>query len=269
MASSDPGFGDRFTLTLVTDDADLAAEADAAGVQRIGIDLERLGKAGRQAEHPQARISSHVLEDLERLAPRLTRAKLFCRLDPPHPGTGEQIERALGLGAGVLMLPYFAEAADAARFLELVDGRAETVLLVETAPAAWRVELLAALDGLDEVMVGLNDLSWNMGVSNRFSLLASPLMQALATAVRAAGRRFSAGGLGRWDDDDLQSPPDLIYAQYPRLQAQGAWLARSFYQGAASFDWPTAVQTLRRRLDHWAAADHAAQEAARRALLRL
>ena len=269
MASSEPGFGDRFTLTLITDDPGLAADADAAGIERIGIDIERLGKVGRQAEHPQARISSHVLEDLARLGPRLTRARLFCRLDPLHPGTGEQVERALGLGAGVLMLPYFAEAADAARFLELVDGRAETVLLVETAPAAWRVELLASLDGLDEVMVGLNDLSWSMGVTNRFSLLASPLMQALASAVRAAGRRFSAGGLGRWDDDDLESPPDLIYAQYPRLQAQGAWLARSFYRGPSPFDWPAAVQALRRRLDHWAAADPALQEAARLALLKL
>ena len=269
MASSEPGFGDRFTLTLVTDDPGLAADADAAGIERIGIDIERLGKVGRQAEHPQARISSHELDDLSRLAPRLTRAKLFCRLDPLHPGTGEQVERALGLGAGVLMLPYFAEAGDAVRFLELVDGRAETVLLVETAPAAWRVELLAALDGLDEIMVGLNDLSWSMGVSNRFSLLASPLMAALASAVRGAGRRFSVGGLGRWDDEDLQSPPDLIYAQYPRLRAQGAWLARSFYRSPSPFDWPTAVQALRRRLDHWAAADPAAQEAARLALLRL
>ncbi len=167
------------------------------------------------------------------------------------------------------MLPYFAETADAQRFVELVDGRAETVLLVETAPAAWRIELLADLDGLDEIMVGLNDLSWSMGIGNRFSLLASPLMQALSRAVRAAGKRFSVGGLGRWDDATLASPPDLIYAQYPRLHAHGGWLARSFHQGPEPFEWPSAVQALRRRLDHWAAQDPDALEAARQALAQL
>src|SRR3569833_3077497 len=125
MASSVPGYGARFTLTLVTDDPALAAEADVAGVQRIGIDIERLGKAGRQAAQPQARISAHTLDDLARLAPVVRKARLFCRLDPPHAGTREQIERALDRGAGVLMLPYFADSEDAARFVELVDGRAQ------------------------------------------------------------------------------------------------------------------------------------------------
>ena len=43
-------FGESFRLTLVTDDAALAARADRAGVNRIGVDIERLGKAAsRQA----------------------------------------------------------------------------------------------------------------------------------------------------------------------------------------------------------------------------
>ncbi len=266
MAFSESGYGGRFTLTLLTDDPVMAAEADAAGVQRIGVDIERLGKAGRQAAQPQARISAHTLHDLARVGPALRNARLFCRLDPPHLGTAEQIERALELGARVLMLPYFTETEEAARFVEIVDGRAETVLLVETSAAAWRVERLVALQGLDEIMVGLNDLSWSLGIDNRFSLLASPLMGALSTAVRTAGKRFSVGGLGRWDDATLGSAPDVIYAQYPRLQAQGAWLARSFYRGAAPFDWPAAVGSLRRRLDHWASRDGPELEAARRSL---
>ena len=268
MASSEPSFGDRFILTLVTDDPDLAAQADAAGVDRIGIDIERLGKAERQAAHKKARISSHRLEDLARLAPRLRQARLFCRIDPPHAGTAGQIERALELGAGVLMLPYFTEEIEAARFVDQVAGRAHTVLLAETAAAAWRIERLAAIYGVDEIMVGLNDLSWSMGVSGRFTLLTSPLMQALADTVRGAGKRLSVGGLGRWDDPDLPTPPDLIYAQYPRLDAAGAWLARSFYAAGDPFDWPAAVQTLRRRLDHWAAQGPEALETARRTLER-
>ena len=266
MASSERGFGDSFTLTLVTDDPDQAAQADAAGVDRIGIDIERLGKAGRQAADKKSRISTHQLEDLAALAARLSHARLFCRIDPPHPGTAEQIERALEFGASVLMLPYFTEANEAARFVDHVAGRAHTVLLAETAAAAWRIEQLAAIDGLNEIMVGLNDLSWDMGVSGRFTLLASPLMQALAETVQRAGKRLSVGGLGRWDDPGLPTPPDVIYAQYPRLNAGGAWLARSFYETDGAFDWSAAVQTLRRRLDHWASQSPDALETARQTL---
>ena len=44
-------FGEAFTLTLLTDDSVLAKSAYDAGVDRIGLDLERLGKAERQAGH--------------------------------------------------------------------------------------------------------------------------------------------------------------------------------------------------------------------------
>ncbi len=78
MASSDPArFGDDFKLTLLTDDPGLAADADAAGIDRIGVDIERLGKAERQRCHAGARLSGHSLEDLEQLSRRVRRGRLF------------------------------------------------------------------------------------------------------------------------------------------------------------------------------------------------
>ncbi len=267
MASSEtPSFGSRFRLTLVTDDPAAAETADRAGVDRIGLDTERLDKAARQSLAAGARISSHRLDDLRRLKPRLAAAELFCRLDPPHPDLAGQVETALALGADVLMLPYFRRASDAAGFVRMVAGRARVVLLVETAAAAWSIEAIAALDGVDEIMVGLNDLALDTGMTSRFALLASPLMSALAATVRAAGKRFSAGGLGRWDDEGLPTSADLVCAQYPRLGAEGAWLARSFDKGLAPSDWPGAIKALRERLDFWACQDEDALEAARRAL---
>ena len=41
-------FGDEFRLTLITNDPGLAAKADHIGINRIGLDLEQLGKAERQ-----------------------------------------------------------------------------------------------------------------------------------------------------------------------------------------------------------------------------
>jgi len=268
MESCDPpGFGRDFKLTLLTDDPALACAADEARIDRIGLDVERLGKAERQKDHPGARISGHTLEQLAALRPLLHKSRLFCRLDPPHAGGAEQVERALALGASSLMLPYFTELAQARAFVEAVDGRAETLLLVETRAAFDRLGELAALPGVDEIMVGLNDLSWDIGLKSRFEVLVSPALEAASEAVRAKGRRFGVGGLAQWDIPGLPVPPDLVLAQYPRLGARSAWLARSFLSGVEPGGLPSAVERLRARLDHWAAQDGPTLEAARQALV--
>ena len=267
MASSDAtGFGAAFRFTLLTNDPDLAAAADAAGVDRIGLDIERLGKAERQEHSPSARISTHHLSDLTRIRDHVSRAGLFCRLDPPHPGGWDQIERALDLGANCLMLPFFREVGQAAAFAAAVAGRAETILLVETAAAALRIEQLAALEGVDEIMVGLNDLSWDSGLGSRFELLTSPLVEAMARTVRAAGKVFGIGGVARWDDRGMPTPADLVYAQYPRLGAEAGWLSRSFLEGLGPDDLAAAIGDARGRLDHWSRQDAATLEAARQEL---
>src|SRR5262245_13161287 len=55
---------DDFVLTAITREAAIIRGADAAGVDRIGIDIERLGKWRRQKHVTNARISSHNLDDL-------------------------------------------------------------------------------------------------------------------------------------------------------------------------------------------------------------
>ena len=71
-------YGDDFALTLFTNDAALAAQADAAGVDRIGVDLERIGKSARQG-HLATWISEHVEPDLAAITPVLKRAATFAR----------------------------------------------------------------------------------------------------------------------------------------------------------------------------------------------
>ena len=71
--------------------------------------------------------------------------------------------------------------------------------------------------------------------------------------MKDAGKRFSFGGLGRHDDVTLPLNPDLIYAQFPRLGATGAWLSRSFFRNPPA-DWTMneGVKALRARLSFWA-----------------
>ena len=96
----------------------MAAHADRAGVNRIGVDLEYLGKAERQPRQ-DARLSRHDWDDLSRISRSVKQADLFVRVNPIHPGTEAEIETALELGAKVLMLPNFRTAGEAAAFVRL------------------------------------------------------------------------------------------------------------------------------------------------------
>jgi hypothetical protein len=251
MPRNSVSFGDAFLLTLVTSDVELACKAEKAGVQRIGIDIERNGKAARQAGH-DTRISNHTWTDLSNIRDVLRTSDLFIRLNPPHPGTAAEVELAIERGATVLMLPYFQSETDARAFAELVGRRAYTVLLAETPRSLVRIEEIAATEGIDEIMIGLNDIRLAMKLSG-LEFLSSPLMSTLSRTARDKGKRFTFGGLGRHDDTTLPTDPDLIYAQYPRLLGSGAWLARSFFQNTPE-QWTIedGVSTLRSRLSYWA-----------------
>jgi HpcH/HpaI aldolase/citrate lyase family protein len=260
-------FGDTFCLTLITNDAGLAAIADRAGVDRVGIDLEYLGKAERQPS-PDTRLSHHNWDDLARISRSVRQADLFARLNPVHAGTEAEIEAALDLGAKVLMLPNFRTAGEVAEFIRAVGGRARASILVEMAPAVVRICEILDVPGIDEVMIGLNDLHLQFGAANHFEVLASPLVDMLAAEVLRKGLPLSIGGVGRVGDTVMPIPTDLVYAQYPRLGATGAWLARSFVSATAPADFRAEILALRGRLNQWAVSPAEDLERARAKLAR-
>ena len=125
------------------------------------------------------------------------------------------------------------------------------MLLIETAAAVTRLREILAVPGVEEIMIGLNDLSLSLELDNPFEVVTSDLMSAVAEWVLGAGVRFGFGGLARIDDGTLPVPPDLVAAQYPRLGVVSAWLSRSFFRGIASPEVPGAVRDLRARIAYW------------------
>jgi citrate lyase beta subunit len=258
--------GEDFVLTLWTDDPLLARAADAAGVDRIGVDLETQGKRERQAGLGTW-ISTHRTGALRELRSVLVRARLFARVNPLHDDTPGEVERLLDLGVGVLMLPMFNTAEEIARFSGIVDGRATVVPLLETARAAEDVARICGVPGLCEIHVGINDLALSLGMKNRFEVLDSELIERVSAAVRDAGLRFGIGGIGRVQDAGLPIPPDLIYAQHARLGARAALLSRAFiHPGTTAAELRAEVLASRARLAHWCTATEAELQEARRAL---
>jgi len=238
-------------LTLWTDDVDVARSADAAGVDRVGLDLETLGKRERQWGRGTW-ISPHNLERLPALRDALGEARLFTRVNPVHPRTHEEVERVIAGGAEVLMLPMFRSAEEVERFVEIVADRAEVVLLLETREAAERIETIAAVGGVGEVHVGINDLAIELGLGSRFAVYDSPPVAHASDVVRAAGMRFGIGGLGRVDDRSLPLQSPLLYAQYARLHATAALISRAFMASRMSPErFRDQVERTRAELSRW------------------
>lgn len=261
--NSPVSFGDAFRLTLITDDPMLAANADRAGIDGIGPDLEQLGKTERQSGLG-TRLSQHKIDDVAKVGRVLTRAKLFTRVNPVNAGTAAELDAVIARGARLLMLPFFRTADEVETFVRLVDGRASVILLVETASAVVRLREILAVAGISEIMVGLNDLRVELAVNNPFEVLASPVLDAIAREAHNAKLLLSVGGVGRPDDRSLPIPVELVFAQFPRLGATGAWLSRSFLRGVpADWDFGKAVAALRQRLTEWAHATPAELETAR------
>ena len=137
-------FGAEFQLTLLTADVETAAAADAAGVQRIGVDLEFRGKAERQTSFDN-RISQHTVQDLRRIKDAVRTADLFVRINPLHAGTAEEIDLVLEAGARWVMLPYFRQVSEVEQFIDLLGGRASAAILIETSTALLRIRRILAL----------------------------------------------------------------------------------------------------------------------------
>ena len=253
----------RTVLTLLTDDPALARRADAAGIDRVGLDLERIGKQARQ-DPDSCWISDHQLDSLPLVAAALTRAAPFARTNPIHEGSPSEIEALLAAGARVLMLPMFRTPAEVERFVTLVDGRALAVPLVETADAARDLAEILQVDGIDEIHVGLNDLHLDLGLRSHFELLISPLLDRVAEAVHRAGLPLGIGAVARVGDEGLPVPPRLVCAQLGRLGATRSLVARSLLgPDPDAIDLPVEIAAVREALARAAGAAPLAQAQAR------
>lgn len=216
-----------FTLTLICGEARLAAAASAAGIDRIMVDLERLGKAERQVGRPLF-ISTHSWEDAIAVRAVVPAGRFFMRLDPWHDKSAEQIERAIGLGADGLMIPYFREPTPVLRFAECVAGRAIVTPLVETVNAVRTLPHLLQCGEIGEFHVGLNDLALDAGYPSLHSLWGDPLLEEVAAAARKAAVSFGVGGVTDPRIEGLPVDPRGVIAEHRRLGSSRALLGRSF-----------------------------------------
>ena len=222
---------EQLKLMYITNRPDVAVIAESAGVDRIFIDMEYIGKSLRQGGMDTVQ-SHHTLEDISRVRQVLTASELMVRCNPIHEageywcGSREEIDGIVERGAQVIMLPYFKTAKEVEQFVRLVDGRAKTFPLVETREAAENIDEILAVDGIDEIYIGLNDLSLSYGMRFMFQVLADGKVDRMADKFRAKGLPFGFGGLASLDKGLL--PGSFVLKEHKRLGSSRVILSRSF-----------------------------------------
>lgn len=229
-------------LIQITNDPAFARRCDALGGFRIFVDLERLGKAERQAGR-NTFISSHAIDDVARVRAVLRQSRLMVRLNPLHADTGAELDAVLAQGPDLLMLPMF-DAAQIQAFAQLVAGRAPIVALLETAAALHSLDDWVGTPGLAEVYVGLNDLHLSLGCRFMFEPLAAGAVDRVAGAAHAQGLGFGFGGIARLDEGLL--PGRDVLAEHLRLRSGAVILSRTFHREDAGEVFEREVAALRR-----------------------
>jgi 2-keto-3-deoxy-L-rhamnonate aldolase RhmA len=216
-------------LIYLTNDVEIAGIAERAGVDWIFVDLEYHGKVDRQAGRNTV-ISSHTIEDVARMRGALSKAELLVRLNPMGPWSAGEIEATLAHRPDTIMLPFFTCADEVARFIDLVNGRARTCLLVETLAAIDSIDSILSIPGVDCVHVGLNDLHIARGTRFMFEFLADGSLDRLADRIKSHGVPFGFGGMGRIGEKI--PPAESILAEHFRLGSTMVILSRAFLSGS-------------------------------------
>lgn len=223
--------------------------ANAAGVDRIMVDLEVLGKKERQG-HLNTVISHHTLDDVAFVRSRLTGPRMMVRVNPIHETSVQEINDVISMGAETIMLPMFKAVEEVEVFLSIVRGRARACLLLETAPALARAERILGVRGIDEVHVGLNDLHLALGLDFMFEVLTGGLLDHLSRICRNSRIKFGFGGIARPGHGLL--PATDILMEHVRLGSTQVILSRDFHAifgdrpiEAIHRDFATAVADIR------------------------
>lgn len=215
----------------ITKDPEIARIVESAGVERIFIDMEYIGKDARQRGMDTVQ-SHHTVDDVRKMKEIITTSEVMVRVNPIHEATSayssskEEIDAVIKAGADVVMLPYFKSVEEVQTFVELVDGRVSTILLLETPEAVEIVDQIIELPGVNEIFIGLNDLSLGYKKKFMFEILADGTVERLCFKFKQKGIPYGFGGIASMNGGKL--PGRYVVKEHYRLGSTCVILSRSF-----------------------------------------
>ena len=218
-------------LMYITKDPAVAVIAEQAGVDWIFLDMEFIGKDARQGGLDTVQ-NHHTVKDVANIKTAVKEAKVLVRVNPIHealpdyPSSKDEIDATIKAGADIVMLPFFKTVEEVRQFISYVDGRAKTLLLMETVEAANLVDEILEVPGIDMIHLGLNDMHLELGMKFMFELLANGTVEKLGNKIKAKGIPFGFGGIATLDGGAL--PGSMVLKEHVRLGSSMVIVSRSF-----------------------------------------
>lgn len=218
-------------LMYITNKPAVAQIAEEAGIDWIFLDMEFIGKDARQGGLDTVQ-NHHTVKDVKNIKASVKKAKVLVRVNPIHqgladyPSSKEEIDDVITAGADIVMLPFFKTVEEVMQFIGYVNGRAKTLLLMETTEAAQLVDEILEVPGIDMIHLGLNDMHLELGMKFMFELLADGTVEKLGNKIKAKGIPFGFGGIATLDGGEL--PGSMVLKEHVRVGSSMVIVSRSF-----------------------------------------
>ncbi len=220
-------------LFYITNRPEVALIADKYGVDRVWVDLEVLGKDLRQKNLDTVK-SKHSISDITRIKPLLTKSEMLVRVNSWYYGSIKEIDDVVKAGADIIMLPFWKTPDEVNKFINAVNGRCKTTLLLETKEAVNCIDQVLENGGFDEIHIGLNDLHLSYGMSFMFELLTNGTVENLCNKIKKYEIPYGFGGIARLGCGEL--PAEKVIVEHYRLGSSRAILSRSFFNSDNDYD---------------------------------
>lgn len=230
-------------MMYITNNPQIARIAEKYSVDRIWVDLEQIGKKERQGGMNTVQ-SNHSIHDVQLMRSSIEgTSALQVRINPIHDHSQYEIDKVIEYGADIIMLPFFTTAAEAKQFIDMVDGRVRTCLLLETLGAEQNLDEILEISGIDEIHIGLNDLHLQYHLDFMFELLSNGKVEEICKKIQKKNIPYGFGGIAKLDEGML--PARHIIAEHYRLGSSMAILSRSFYDSWIADDLEEVERTFK------------------------
>lgn len=209
----------------ITNKPEIARIAENAGVDRIFVDLEIIGKEERQG-HLDTVISRHKIEDVTTIKEAINKSQLLVRVNPIYENSNKEIDEVINRGADIVMLPMFKSKKEVEKFIGYVNGRVKVCLLLETKEAVERLNDILKVKGIDEIHIGLNDLHLAYKKKFMFELLTNGMVEKICNEIKKTNINYGFGGIASIGKGDIKA--EMILKEHYRLGSSQVILSRSF-----------------------------------------
>jgi len=245
---------------MILNNPEMAVYCINNGLDRVFIDLEKLGKKERQS-HLDSWKSFHSEDDISIIRPLIPKGKLLVRLNRWNENSEDEISLALEKGADYLMLPMITKFDELNSFCIAVSKEVPVIPLIETPESLNILPDLIKIKGVEEIYIGLNDLSISLGYSFMFQPLLYNMLDKASQLLNANNIPWGFGGIARTKEGKI--PAEILLGEHVRLGSSRVILSRTFHRNShtlkdlkGNMNFNSEIKKLKKEELYWKNSDY-------------